>query len=143
MLNENRITNIRNMLMQFSQESKSKSKRKTKSLPDKSERCPLKCRWWTDIHIFRTIANVCDTHLLPKKDFRINGLLTNCHTDDIIFICDNQGRTLPRAIKLAIAFPQLYTKIKLIQGSKHVNVINVCRVRVMVFNATKYLQQGQ
>jgi hypothetical protein len=37
-----------------------------------------------------------------------------------------QGNPCQNQLELANSLPQLYTKIKLIQGNKHLNAINVC-----------------
>jgi len=53
-----------------------------------------------DGQIYRYLEKqlMCVIHNHYRERLRVDGFLTNCHTGDRIFICDNPGKSLPRSV---------------------------------------------
>ena len=49
-------------------------------------------------------------HSFYRERLRIDGFLTNCHTADRIFICDNPGKSLPRSVRIGKYFATMIHK---------------------------------
>jgi hypothetical protein len=53
---------------------------------------------------------MCVIHSFYSERLRIDGFLTNCHTADRIFICDNPGKSLPRSARIGKYFATIIRK---------------------------------
>jgi hypothetical protein len=67
-----------------------------------------------DGQIYRYLEKqlMCMIHNHYRERLRVDGFLTNCHTGDRIFICDNPGKSLPRSVWIIKYFATVIHNIR-------------------------------
>jgi hypothetical protein len=95
---------IRNMLIQFyTRNPKVAAREKPDHYRIRVKDVPCSA---DDGQIYRYLEKqlMCVIHNHYRERLRVDGFLTNCHTGDRIFICDNPGKSLPRSVRIGKYF---------------------------------------
>ena len=95
---------IRNMLIQFyTRNPKVAAREKPDHYRIRIKDVPCSA---DDGQIYRYLEKqlMCVIHNHYRERLRVDGFLTNCHTGDRIFICDNPGKSLPRSVRIGKYF---------------------------------------
>lgn len=52
------------------------------------------------MYMFLEKQLTCVIHSYYRERLTVGGFLINCHTGDILFICNNLGKSLPRSVRI-------------------------------------------